>query len=181
MIVKAVKHFCTVTKHRLIVFYLCSRCGLFWRGLVHDLSKYSPIEFFEGVKYYQGVKSPIALCKKINGYSKAWLNHTGRNKHHHEYWYDYYTPDKTPVIPYKYVVEMICDNLAAGIVYNGKNWKRDTQYNYWLERKDKIFINEKVNEMLLAVFKQVSKDGIKKTITRTNLKKQYIKYCGEIK
>ena len=36
------------------------------------------------------------------------------------------TTDEVPVIPYKYTVKMICDQLAAGITYNGKNWRKDT-------------------------------------------------------
>ncbi len=26
---------------------------------------------------------------------------------------------------------MICDTLAASLVYNGKEWKKDTQLNYY--------------------------------------------------
>ena len=57
-------HLHTVNKHRFKVFILCCKCGFIWRGLTHDLSKYSPVEFFEGVKYYAGgKKSPILNCK----------------------------------------------------------------------------------------------------------------------
>ena len=52
-------HFRTITKHRWMVFKLCVKVGEPWRGLVHDLSKYSPTEFWEGVKYYTGTHSPI--------------------------------------------------------------------------------------------------------------------------
>jgi hypothetical protein len=177
MIIKILKHFNTINKHRWLVFKLCFKCGLVWRGLVHDISKYSITEFFESVKYYDGHKSPNANCIKENGYSKAWLHHKGRNKHHHEYWYDYYAIDKTPIIPYKYVAEMICDNIAAGMIYNGKDWDKSMQYNYWLKRVDKYMINDKVKSMIMAVLKQVSIKGIDKVITKENLKKQYKKYC----
>jgi hypothetical protein len=177
MIGKAIKHFHTINKHRFLVFRLCLKCGIGWQGLLHDLSKYSPTEFFEAVKYYTGDKSPNANCIKQNGYSLAWLHHKGRNKHHHEYWYDYYAIDKTPIIPYKYVAEMICDNLAAGIIYNGKNWTPNIQYEYWLKRKDKYMINKHVVDMILEVLRQVGEEGIDTVITKENLKKQYAKYC----
>ena len=45
------KHFCLITHHKWVVFKLCCKIGEPWRGLVHDLSKYSPTEFFESVKY----------------------------------------------------------------------------------------------------------------------------------
>lgn len=49
----------------------------------------------------------------------------------------------TPVIPYKYVVEMICDNLAAAKIYNGKRWRKDSSLKYWLKRKEDCPLNEK--------------------------------------
>jgi hypothetical protein len=57
------KHFNTINKHRWIVLKLCIKAGIPWRGLVHDLSKYSFEEFWESAKYYQGNKSPISACK----------------------------------------------------------------------------------------------------------------------
>lgn len=177
MIKNFFRHLNTINDHRFKVFILCIKAGIPFRGLIHDLSKYSLDEFVEGVKYYQGNRSPIAKCKEETGYSKAWLHHTGINKHHHEYWYDYYAPDKTPIIPYKYVAEMICDNLASGMTYNKEKWTPNTQYEYWLKHKDKLMINEKISNILLETFLQVSKQGINKTINKKNLKNIYKKYC----
>lgn len=114
--------------------------------------------------------------QKKEGYSKAWLHHKGRNKHHFEYWYDFNTPDKTPVIPYKYVAEMICDNLAASLTYNKKNWSADDQLNYFLNRTDLDYLNEKVKNILIEVYEDIVKDGINKTITSKNLKRIYKKH-----
>ena len=52
MIKNLVLHFNLVNKHRFKVFKLCCKAGIPFRGLMHDLSKYSPVEFFESVKYY---------------------------------------------------------------------------------------------------------------------------------
>ena len=82
-------HFKTITKHRFLVMKYCFRCGLYWQGLIHDLSKYSPVEFWIGAKYYQGDHSPNDEERRDKGYSSAWLHHKGRNKHHLEYWIDY--------------------------------------------------------------------------------------------
>ena len=114
------KHLNLVNKHRFLVFKLALKAGIPYRGLVHDLSKYSPVEFIESVKYYNGELSPIKVSKEENGYSKAWLHHKRRNKHHFEYWYDFNAPNKTPIIPYKYNVEMICYTLVASMIYKGK-------------------------------------------------------------
>lgn len=169
-------HLNTVNKHRFLVFKLSIRAGIPFRGLIHDLSKYQPIEFLEGVKYYNGTVSPIKECKKDNGYSKAWLHHKGRNKHHFEYWYDFNAPNKTPLIPYKYVAEMVCDTIAASITYNKDNWSEEEQLNYFLNRKDLEYINENVKNILIEVYKQIINKGINKTITSKNLKSIYNKY-----
>ena len=55
---KALKHLSTITKHRHKVIKHCFKAGIGLQGLFHDLSKYSPVEFFTGAKYYQGNKSP---------------------------------------------------------------------------------------------------------------------------
>lgn len=175
MIRKAFKHFLLITKHKIIVFKLCFKAGIIWRGIVHDLSKYFWVEFSEGVKYYQGNKSPNGQCKQEKGYSEAWLNHKGRNRHHHEYWYDYLAPNQTPVIPYKYTVELICDNLAAGIIYEGKNWTSDFQYKYWTKRKDKFNIHHETNNFIETILADVAKHGINRVINKKYLSNKYKK------
>ena len=76
------KHFCTITKHRLLVCRHCFRVGLYRQGLTHVLSKYSWTEFHSGVKYYQGTRSPNSRERELVGYSLAWMHHKGRNRHH---------------------------------------------------------------------------------------------------
>ena len=76
-------------------------------------------------------------------------------------------------MPYKYAVEMICDNLAAGIVYNGKKWTNSTQLEYWTKIEGKKKVNPKINQFAKAVFTEVSKYGIKPVVKKKNLKKIY--------
>ena len=100
----------------------CWYAGIFLQGLKHDLSKYTPTEFIPGVKYYQGNRSPNEGEREDYGYSKAWMHHKGRNRHHFEYWTDYDTKTRllTPIkMPLKYVKEMFCDRVAASKFYQG--------------------------------------------------------------
>lgn len=177
MLKNILKHAKLVLKHKWLVFKFCARLGFPFRGLMHDMSKFSIEEFGESVKYYNGKKSPIQIARENQGYSRAWLHHKGRNKHHDEYWVDLNSRDVAPVIPYKYAVEMICDKIAAGIAYNGKDWKPETQYNYWQIEKDKVILNPKVNNLFIEVFRQVRDDGLDKTLTKKNIKDLYKKYC----
>ena len=173
-----VKHFKLITHHKWVVFKLCCKVGEPWRGFMHDISKYSPTEFWEGCKYYVGTHSPITEAKKTNVYSKAWLHHKGRNKHHPEYWQDDRAPEKTPVIPYPYAAEMICDKIAAGMIYEGKNFTKEYELEYFLTReKGKTKINEKISKFIEEVLTQVAKDGVDATLTKSNIRAIYKKYC----
>lgn len=173
-----VGHFMVITRHKWVVFKLCCKVGQPWRGLVHDLSKYSPTEFWEGVKYFNGKHSPITDAKKDKGYSQAWLHHKGRNKHHTDYWVDLSAPDKTPIIPYPYVAEMLCDKLAAGLIYKGKEWTKGYELEYWVNERDKTLVNDQVEALITEFLMQVSKDGIDKVLTKKNVKALYKKYCS---
>lgn len=167
------KHLSLILKHKWNVFKLCCMAGIPWRGIVHDLSKFTWIEFSESVKYYNGTRSPLAICKETEGYSKAWLHHKGRNKHHFEYWIDPIAPTPYPIIPFVYTVEMICDTLAAGIVYQGNNWTPDYQLKYFKSRRDSEFINPKIVAVLEEVYEEVAQKGLKLVINKKHLKEIY--------
>ena len=130
------KHFQKVCIHKYWVGYYCFKAGIPWRGIKHDISKFSPVEFWESVKYYQVTSSPIDACKKENGWSKAWQHHKGRNDHHYEYWLDDFDHGGKPLImPYECALEMLCDYLGAGRAYQGKNFTYAGEYEWWQNKK----------------------------------------------
>ena len=174
-------HLHTVNKHKFLVFKLCCRAGIPIQGLLHDLSKYSFTEFWEGVRFYQGTYSPIKNAKKKLGYSKAWLHHKGRNKHHYEYWYDYTLEKPDILMPYKYFAEMVCDQLAAGMVYDDEKWNDGSQLKYWMRAREHAKIDERIDKALIKVYTEVEEEGINKTVNSYTLKKIYKEYVGEIK
>lgn len=169
-------HLHTVNKHRWNVFKMSIKVGIPFRGLLHDLSKYSCEEFWEGVRYYAGGKySPIRNCKQINGYSKAWLHHIGRNKHHYEYWYDPASPEPTPIMPFKYMLEMICDRIAASKTYKGKNYTNKSPIEYYYHEEPRMTMNPKMKKFLEEVLIELSKNG-EKTLKKKHLKELYLKH-----
>ena len=176
IIVKCFKHFHLVNKHRFRVFILSCKAGIPIRGLLHDLSKYSPTEFFESVKYYNGKKSPIHVCRMEKGYSNAWLHHKGRNKHHFEYWEDVSSRGGRNGVfpPYKYIVEAVCDKIAAGMTYKGKEWTKDEPLKYWngVESKTNISYHPATIEFMDNILTQISKDGLE-VLNKKNLKQIY--------
>lgn len=129
-------HFKTITHHRILVMGGCFRVGLYWQGLTHDLSKYSWTEFWTGAKYYQGVRSPNAREREVTGYSRAWMHHKGRNRHHYEYWTDLNLRTKeyeTVPMPRRYLAEMVMDRIAASKTYEGRAYTDASPLAY-LER-----------------------------------------------
>lgn len=162
-------HFKKICIHKYWVAYYCFKVGLYWQGITHDLSKFSWIEFWESVKYYQGNSSPINAAKADKGYSLAWQHHKGRNPHHYEYWTDNYDSGTTCIeMPYKYMVEMICDYLGAARAYLGNKFSFQDEYRWWTH---KIFVAKMHPDTakfvtdtlrLLAQFESEGKDPNKK-------------------
>ena len=127
-------HIKTITTHRHAVIRHAFKVGIGFQGLFHDLSKYSPTEFIPGIKYYQGTRSPNERERELFGYSKAWMHHKGRNRHHFEYWNDINPHTKryeSVKMPMNYLKEMFCDRVAASKIYGGKNYYDGYAYEYF--------------------------------------------------
>lgn len=158
----AVGHFKTITKHRHTVIRHCARAGILWQGLRHDLSKYSPCEFSAGARYYVGTRSPNELEREEHGYSAAWLHHKGRNKHHFEYWTDY-NPKARRVEPVKmplcYVIEMVCDRVAASKIYQGDKYTDRHPLDYFLRGKPTRSIHPETSELTEKLLTLLAEHG----------------------
>ena len=189
-------HFKTITKHKWEVGKVCFKIGLYWQGICHDLSKYSPTEFMSSARHFQGNRSPIDAEKEDIGYSIAWQHHKGHNPHHWEYWidniepkeveqlgtfipnskinddihnsnswygkqtfksYNYVSQPTAIKIPYKYVLEMICDWIGAGKVYNKEKWTQEEPLNYYLKCKPKRIFHPET-QALIEYFLNIIKD-----------------------
>lgn len=130
-------HLRNIIVHKYWVYHYGKQIGVgTWRLLMHDISKFSPIEFWESVEFYQGTSSPIPPCKKANGFSKAWQHHKGRNPHHYEYWTDNYDAGTTLIpMPLYYLEELLADWMAAGRTYQGKSFTFEGQADWWKNKK----------------------------------------------
>lgn len=170
---KAIEHFKTITVHKLLVMKYCFRVGLIWQGLSHDLSKYSPVEFFNGCLFYQGYRSPNVAERDIKGYSAAWMHHKGRNKHHFEYWNDYSNKpgvNMTAVrMPEKYVYEMFIDRLVACQVYKGENYTQASPMEYYQAYKKRHWIHPETRKQLYKLLKMLEDKGEDYTIKYVRL------------
>ena len=174
-------HLRTVNQHRKMVLKHCIKAGIPIRGLLHDLSKYSPTEFIPGVLYFQGNRSPNEKEREISGYSKAWMHHKGRNRHHFEYWTDYSTVTKkmeAVPMPDIFIFEMFCDRVAASKIYNKEKYTNDMPLDYFLRSRPKRLIADDTArklEFLLTMLRDRGEDYTFRYIRSQVRKKKHCK------
>lgn len=166
----AKNHLKTVLKHKKYVYKAMKDCGHPVQGLLHDMSKFSPIEFGESIKFYTGDRSPIENAKEVQGYSDAWLHHKGKNKHHSQYWIDNSWGETTPYeIPWKYLLELICDGIGAGKAYaenRGEEWNCKSPIEYYNKRDNTSYYHPKTREKLEKYYEHIAKYGWEETASK---------------
>jgi len=176
-------HLKTVNSHRLQVLKHCIKAGIIKRGLLHDLSKYSPTEFIPGVKHYQGTRSPNERERELYGYSTAWMHHKGRNRHHFEYWNDYnpVTRRVEPVpMPDIFIFEMFCDRVAASKIYNKDNYNNSMPLEYFMRGKHRRFIHKTTSAKIEFLLKMLSEHGEDYTFRYIRRQVKILKAKGKI-
>ena len=161
-------HLRTILHHKNLVRHYCFRAGLYKQGIMHDWSKYSPVEFINSVRNFQGgKKSPNFGEKATKGYSSSWLHHKGRNRHHFEYWIDFtLNPDEGlqgMPMPTRYVLEMFCDRIAASKNYNRKNYDDSFPLAYYEKNKSHYILHKDTKELLERLLHMLADEGEDKT------------------
>lgn len=139
-----------ILTHKYYVAKYCFQIGLYWQGITHDLSKFSFIEFSRAIKYWDDNISSLTNECKILGYSQTFLHHRGRNPHHYEYWIHSLDDGGIPAkMPKKYVLELICDYLAAAKTYGTDPRK---EYDWWINQKSHMKIHQDTKDYITEVF-----------------------------
>lgn len=161
-------HLKTILHHKNLVRHYCFKAGLYKQGIMHDWSKYNPVEFFVGVKYYQdGKRSPNFGEKEDHEYSSAWLHHKGRNRHHFEYWIDYgLDPSKGLAgmpMPTRYVIELFCDRIAASKNYNRDTYDDSYPLQYYMKNRDHYVIHPDTKALVEKLLNMLADEGEEKT------------------
>ena len=126
-----------VLEHKKNVFIECWEEGLYIHAFTHDLSKFSPKEFFPYARWFYGENG--VKCKEDNIYKdenkmdflNAWQHHKDKNKHHWNYW-----SERDLKMPKKYITQMICDWKAMSRKFG------DTAQEFYLSKRDDIELHE---------------------------------------
>ena len=130
-IIKAILSYLWSTiRHKYFVFYagvkIVKNIPL-WRLVVHDLSKFTPVEFINYAKFYK-----IDKDNHRQEFVMAWMHHQKRNKHHPEYWTSVSPFDWSNgyvSMPETYIREWVADMIGASREYTG-SW----DMSEWLQK-----------------------------------------------
>jgi hypothetical protein len=158
-----------VIRHCWYVRKMCWKNGLYWQGLVHDLSKWRPSEFipyaqyfywsqeqkdaetFEAMRIYGVAEAAPYGFFVSDRFNVAWLHHQKRNKHHWQYWVMNQDDGRTyPIkMPEKYVKEMLCDwwgaSVATGNGGNSKDWYEKVKAGTQLHSETRAYFEKAVH------------------------------------
>jgi len=164
-----INYFWLVICHKYWVFVFSMRYGVgLWQALVHDLSKFHPIEFIpyakvtfepDGTKkVFRDSTGSYDPNKMDYGFERAWCHHQ-RNKHHWQAWVSIGTEGNlSPVpMPVKYVREMLADWSGASKTHNGIDI-----FTWWGANRSKMVLHPitvtRINKILIDI---LTKDIVK--------------------
>lgn len=156
-------HLRTINHHKMLVTKTCFKVGLYKQGILHDLSKYNPVEFIPGVIYFQGDRSPINREKELKKCSRGWLHHKGRNPHHFEYWIDYSINPNGKLVGMKmskkYVAEMVIDRICASKNYLKEKYTDRSALEYYMNGRQMMLIDEETDFLARYLLTMLSQKG----------------------
>lgn len=124
----------------------------------HDESKYNIKEYNAYDAYFYG---PMSKDVKEN-FNYAWLHHIHENPHHWQYWVLINDdPEEGTIaldIPYKYVIEMICDwwsfSWKTGNLYEIFDWYNTHKNHMILSEHTRELVEEILNKIKVKLDEQ---------------------------
>jgi len=143
-----INYFKYVIKHKWFVLVACKRLSVpLYIGLLHDMSKFNPSEFFAYAKTFYKSDGGGQYVEN-DAFNMAWNEHQKKNKHHWQYWV--LTMDRgtsEPLeMPGRYVLEMVADWFGAGRVITGewgaKGWFENNGHLMNLHPKTRNLVKE---------------------------------------
>lgn len=140
-----VKYLKYLVRHKWYVFVECKKLGVPFLGIVHDLSKFHPEEFFRSASRYYGDHADDKAEKQaLQEYKKSWLHHQRHNKHHWQYWVVYIPRSNDNwtsewgclAMPDRYRREMVADWRGSGITFGDPDTKA-----WYMSHKETILLH----------------------------------------
>lgn len=135
------KHFVYLMKHKWFVLVECVKLGIAWRGLVHDLSKFSPAEWGAYTRFFFVEKND----ENRKAFDRAWLHHMRVNDHHWQAWIEPKADGNTVYpMPDACRREMLADWRGAGRAQG----KGDDVQEWYEMNREKMVLHDKTREWI---------------------------------
>lgn len=118
----------------------------------HDTSKYDPEEYDAYDKYFYGGNRSFAV---VNDFKFAWLHHIHANPHHWQHWILHNDEPGEGLnvleMPYKYIVEMVCDWWA----FSWKKGDLNEIFNWYDSHKGYMKLGSGTRQTVEQILKDV--------------------------
>ena len=157
-----VQYLSYVVRHKWFVFVAGLKIGApLWRLLIHDWSKFLPVEWGPYVQSFYG---PWGYKERppevVTAFDRAWLYHQHANPHHWQHWILREDSGATKVLrmPTGLVREMVADWMGAGRAITGR-WEVSEWY---AANREKIILHPDTRttvEALLTATEGGTDDG----------------------
>ena len=155
---KYYKYLKYLVRHIWFVRKACWSKGLYWQGLVHDLSKWRLDEF---IPYANALANPpkgdeVGHYDSTDSGNKkldyARQLHYKRNPHHWQFWAIPMDNGELKLweIPHKFRLEMLCDwwgiSMALGKEGKSKTWYQENKNNLQFHPETRKWIEKNVSD-----------------------------------
>jgi len=139
-------YFKYIMQHKWFVFTECLKMRQPIHGIMHDMSKFRPSEFFPYAHKFYGGDYAYKYFEVEKCFDKAWLLHQHRNKHHWNYWVN---SEGNPIpMPPKHIKQMIADWKAMGRKFG------DTALAFYQKNKDRMVLAKETRMTVEYVLNQ---------------------------
>ncbi len=163
---KYLKFFACVIKHKAYVFYYCCKFGIPLRGLTHDWDKlfkpsifipYAKATFGHGKDINYGLKDGMTdwevlytNYKQHRGFANAVFNHKRLSKHHWEAWISVLAQGSSYQMSRDSILEMVADWISANKMH--KDFK--TSLEWYSKNKKEIQLHKKTRRLVEYLLKK---------------------------
>lgn len=119
----------------------------------HDESKYGHFEYDAYDQYFYGGEKTEQVKLEFN---YAWLHHIHANPHHWQHWVLINDDDGTHALemPYRYVVEMICDWWS----FSHKTGNLSEIFNWYAAHKEKMILHPKTKKLVETLLDDIRRE-----------------------
>lgn len=132
-------HMKKIEDHSYYVGEFCIQAGIPERGACHDMSKWSAVELFESIYFYEGTRSPIDKANEVIGWSPAFTQHVRLNDHQLENSIYLNGGMVKPVEKtMDAAIETVCDFCGAAKAYMGDKFTFKGELEWWHKRLEML-------------------------------------------